>query len=126
METIAVDEGEEILELVRRGEKIDVALIDVWLSEMDDLSLVTEIRRLRGPKQLALVLLTTLGWRDVERRAPDAAVLSKPVKQGSLYRILTWTVEPSRRRPPRSLRRLSWISNHRTRCRGFSSLRITR
>ncbi len=104
METSAAEQGPEALELIRRrGASLDVLLLDVWMPEMDDLGLVAEIRALHGPREIALVLLTTLGWRDVDRRAPDAAILSKPVKQAALYRILTWIVEPQSEEPTLAL-----------------------
>jgi CheY-like chemotaxis protein/HPt (histidine-containing phosphotransfer) domain-containing protein len=56
---------------------------------MDGLTLAHEVRKWRGPEQMPLVLLTSIGRREP---APEclrlAAVLNKPIKQSQLFDIL--------------------------------------
>ena len=67
----------------------DVVLMDLLMPEMDGIMLTREIRKLRGEKSLPIILLTSLGRREVE--ADDlrfAAYLTKPLKPSNLYDAL--------------------------------------
>jgi len=71
------------LALLRAGEPFDLAILDMQMPGMDGVMLAEEIRRLRGPGQLPLILLSSIG-----RREPSplfAAKLAKPVKPSQLY-----------------------------------------
>ena len=82
----------EALEWLRRGDPFDIAILDFHMPEMDGLTLAQEIRKLRDPKSLPLVLLSSLGGRETSQPGPDkfgwAARLTKPVKQSQLFNIL--------------------------------------
>jgi len=54
---------QQALELIRRGARFDLAIVDLHLPGMDGLALVSEIRKLPGTSMLPLVLLTPLGNR---------------------------------------------------------------
>jgi len=83
--------GAEALEILRKGEIFDIAILDLQMPEMDGISLAHEIRKLRNPETLPLVMLTSLGSQ-IEREDNEnklfAASLVKPIKPSVLYDIL--------------------------------------
>ncbi|HEX6799737.1 MAG TPA: response regulator [Ktedonobacterales bacterium] len=89
----------EAVEWVRQGEPFDVAVLDMHMPEMDGLTLAAALRRLRETRTLPLVMLTSLGGREVARGAPRgassdtspvefAAFLTKPIKPSHLLDVL--------------------------------------
>ncbi len=86
-----VERPAEALDLIRRGEQFDLAIIDLQMPEMDGVALATEIHKLPSAAMMPLVLMTPLGQRS---DAPNAAHISfahtvtKPVKPAQLYEIL--------------------------------------
>jgi CheY-like chemotaxis protein len=79
--------GEEALGWLERGEKFDVGVLDMQMPRMDGAELAEAIHGREGCEQLPLVLLTSLGSRDVGSSAFSAS-LTKPVKAGQLMRVL--------------------------------------
>jgi PAS domain S-box-containing protein len=77
----------QALEWIRRGDPLDVAILDMQMPEMDGLTLAGEIRRYRDADALPLVMLTSLGRRpeDRDRHGEFAAFLTKPIKASLLY-----------------------------------------
>jgi PAS domain S-box-containing protein len=100
---------EQALEWIRRGDPLDVAILDMQMPDMDGVMLAREIRRFRDADALPLVLLTSLGRRseDRERDAWFAACLTKPIKASQLYNAVMTAVdagqgdgqEPAEREP---------------------------
>ncbi len=91
--------GPEALEWIRRGDRFDVAILDMQMPGMDGLTLATEIRKHRDAEALPLVMLTSLGHRGGDtQRVEFAAYLTKPVKPSQLYNVLVGIFE---RRPIR-------------------------
>jgi PAS domain S-box-containing protein len=93
----------EALEWLRRGDRFDVAILDMQMPEMDGLMLATEIRRLPHARQLPLVMLTSLGGRETMQGAQAEAVefaayLTKPIKPSQLFDVLVsvFTGQPTR------------------------------
>jgi PAS domain S-box-containing protein len=89
MEPVAVESGAEALALIDGGERFDVAVLDMMMPRMDGVELAREIRRRRSRRELALLLLTSLG------RLPGAgasgefdAQLAKPLRASQLYNAL--------------------------------------
>jgi len=89
MEPVAVESGAEALALIDGGERFDVAVLDMMMPRMDGVELAREIRRRRSRRELALLLLTSLG------RLPRAgasgefdAQLAKPLRASQLYNAL--------------------------------------
>jgi CheY-like chemotaxis protein len=77
------------LEMVRRGDPFDVAVLDMQMPEMDGLALAREIRRYRSERSLPLLLLTSVGRLAGARGAGEfSAQLTKPVKSSQLYDAL--------------------------------------
>jgi CheY-like chemotaxis protein len=92
----------EALEWLRRGDPFDLAIIDLQLPEMDGVELADAIRRLeaeRSAPRLPLVLVSSLGGRETARESPEfTAVLSKPLRQSTLFDVLM-TVFAGQARP---------------------------
>jgi CheY-like chemotaxis protein len=83
----------QALEWVRQGEPFDVAILDMQMPEMDGLALAAAIRQTRDARALPLLMLTSLGQRDVDRHAVDlAALLHKPIKPSQLFDSLIQVV----------------------------------
>ncbi|MEM7356763.1 MAG: response regulator, partial [Acidobacteriota bacterium] len=81
--------GVEALDWIRRGERFDVAVLDMTMPGMDGVMLAQKIRQLPAGEALPLVLLTSLGRREVsEAEDHFAALLAKPVKQRQLFEVL--------------------------------------
>ena len=91
MLTHAVQSGAEALDWLCRGEKFDIAILDMQMPGMDGLTLATEIRKQSHCQQLPLVMLTSMGKPDIPSEAFEtvfAAFLNKPIKQSQLYNVL--------------------------------------
>ncbi len=79
----------QALEWIRRGDRFDLAILDMQMPEMDGVTLADEIRRYCDARALPLVMLTSLGTREVGRAgAQFAAYLTKPIKPAQLYDTL--------------------------------------
>ncbi len=84
----------EALEWIRRGDPFDIAILDMFMPEMDGVTLATEIQRERDSRTLPLIMLASLSQREIDRDiAPHpphfAAYLTKPIKLSQLHDALT-------------------------------------
>jgi CheY-like chemotaxis protein/HPt (histidine-containing phosphotransfer) domain-containing protein len=109
MPSLAASSGVEALNWLARGEKFDLAILDMQMPEMDGLTLAGEIRKQFKGKDLPLVMLTSIGKPEIQSQAIDAgfaAFLSKPVKQSQLYNVLTHILggQPIKVKPSHSQR----------------------
>lgn len=88
MEPEAVSSPMEALSLLKGGRKYDLVVLDMQMPEMDGVSLAREIQRL--DKKLPLVMLTSLGHRDLgeHQDVNFAAFLNKPIKPSQLFDAL--------------------------------------
>ncbi|MBI3243064.1 MAG: GAF domain-containing protein [Chloroflexi bacterium] len=79
----------EALAWVKQGEAFDVAVLDVYMPEIDGITLAAEIRKHRDAKILPLIMFSSLGRREAGVEAADfAAYLTKPLKQSQLFDTL--------------------------------------
>jgi signal transduction histidine kinase/DNA-binding response OmpR family regulator len=81
----------EALDWLRQGEPFNVAILDMYMPEMDGVMLASEVRRLPEIRTLPLLLLTSLGRKEVGELAEAvefAATLTKPCKPSQLYNVL--------------------------------------
>jgi PAS domain S-box-containing protein len=89
MDTRAAATPGEALGWLRAGELFDVAVLDMHMPLMDGVSLAREIRRLREVSTMPLVMLSSLGERDIAAEsALFAAYLTKPAKPAQLFEAL--------------------------------------
>ena len=88
MNSQAVSSGQEALVIIDRGELFDLAILDMQMPEMDGMMLARAIRERRDAKQLLMVMLTSMGWREDGAGELFAAFLTKPVKASQLYNVL--------------------------------------
>jgi PAS domain S-box-containing protein len=93
--------GKEALAQVQAGVPFDVAILDIQIPDMDGLMLAEQIRRSRNGQVLPLVMLTSLGRREIETRGVEfAAFLNKPIKPSQLYNaLLSIFAEQAQARP---------------------------
>ncbi|MBI2863331.1 MAG: response regulator [Chloroflexi bacterium] len=101
---IEVGSGPEALEIIQRGDALDLAILDMVMPEMDGLMLAREVRRIRDAKSLPLVMLTSLGRSLSEAETHlFASFLTKPIKASALYdalmEVVSW-VGDRLSRPP--------------------------
>jgi CheY-like chemotaxis protein len=89
MTALLADGGGAALDLLRRGERVDLAILDMHMPEMNGVMLAREIRRLPAGDILPLLLLSSIG-RNISREEPGLfdACLSKPAKPSQLFDAL--------------------------------------
>jgi PAS domain S-box-containing protein len=79
----------EALSWVQRGNRFDIAILDMQMPEMDGLALAGRIRELPTGRTLPLVLLSSLGRKERGHGAREFAVtVTKPVRASQLYDAL--------------------------------------
>ncbi|KYC36965.1 histidine kinase [Scytonema hofmannii PCC 7110] len=83
------ESGLQALQLLQQ-DRFDLAVVDMYMPQMDGIRLASQINSLPNCKELPLVLLTSvcLPPKDLEAKSNFAAVLSKPIKQWHLYNTL--------------------------------------
>jgi CheY-like chemotaxis protein len=85
----AAEHPREALGWIQTGEPFDLAILDLQMPEMDGIMLAREIRKLREEKSLPIILLTSLGRREIHAEDVQfAAYLTKPLKPSALYDAL--------------------------------------
>ena len=89
MQPRATESPLEALQWIRDGEAFDIAILDMQMPEMNGLDLAAAIRKERDASTLPLVMLTSLGRREVgESDVEFAAFLNKPLKPSQLFDVL--------------------------------------
>jgi len=91
MTPTALPSALEALDLLRHGERFDVAVLDMSMPEMDGLQLEAQIRRHYSATQLPVVLLTSVelaGSLRAARADTSSTCLRKPIKPARLYGAL--------------------------------------
>ena len=89
MQVRAASSGDEALGWLRNGELFDVAVLDMQMPDMDGEMLAREIRRLRTPEAMPLILLSSIGAREgLAEPALFGAFLTKPAKPAQLLETL--------------------------------------
>ncbi|HEX8990288.1 MAG TPA: GAF domain-containing protein [Anaerolineales bacterium] len=79
----------EALRWLKRGEPFDLAILDLQMPEMDGVMLARELRQIKRTQALPVILLTSLGRKEVG--ADDVgffAYLTKPLKPSALFDAL--------------------------------------
>jgi len=88
MISTGVESGAKALELLMRGEKFDLAILDLQMPEMDGVNLAAKIRRLPKLKRLPLVMLTSVSCPKESATLNLQACVNKPIKSSQLYDVL--------------------------------------
>jgi len=91
MKCLGLQSGKDALDLLRKGERFDLAILDMQMPGMDGLMLAAEIRKLSHLSAMPLVLLTSMGVKTDNpqfSKAGFATCLTKPVKPVQLYESL--------------------------------------
>ena len=89
MVPVPIDSPQSALEMVTRGEQFDLAILDQYMPDMNGSELAARLRKVPQGKHLPLVMLTSLGTSSAETKHLGlSALLSKPVKQAHLNRVL--------------------------------------
>jgi CheY-like chemotaxis protein len=82
----------EALEWIRRGERFDLAIIDMEMPEMDGRELAKQVRDLQDAASPPMVMLIPIGLPEKESADAKAyfqEMLLKPIKQSRLRNVLT-------------------------------------
>jgi GAF domain-containing protein/DNA-binding response OmpR family regulator/tetratricopeptide (TPR) repeat protein len=80
---------QEALEWCKEGQRFDLVITDMHMPEIDGLMFTREIRKLQDEKALPIILLTSLGRREIGAEELNfAAYLTKPLKPSALYDAL--------------------------------------
>ena len=103
----------EALELIRAGERFDVAIVDVQLPDTNGLQLAADLRERRPAAELPIVLLTWLGQSAEAvhtgetrfQRSDAAGFLTKPIKPFQVYEALTGILQPRKSEADRAAER---------------------
>ncbi|MCX6142837.1 MAG: PAS domain S-box protein [Ignavibacteriales bacterium] len=82
------------LEWVRKGDPFDVAILDMMIPEMDGLALARELRTLRSPESLPMILCSSSGQSAIDSDSGNlfSAILTKPIKQDQLFETVMTAV----------------------------------
>ncbi|MEO6875496.1 MAG: response regulator [Opitutaceae bacterium] len=84
----SVASGAEALARLARGDKYDIAILDMQMPGMDGHQLTAEIRKHHSPSQLPILMLTSLGRGAAPAELGIAAHVSKPAKPATLFNLL--------------------------------------
>ncbi|MBI2767682.1 MAG: GAF domain-containing protein [Chloroflexi bacterium] len=95
MRTRATASPREALAWIERGDPFDLAILDMHMPEMDGLALAAAIRERRDATALPLVMFSSLGRPEADGEHLFEAILTKPVKQSSLFDLLNSVFAPS-------------------------------
>jgi CheY-like chemotaxis protein len=88
MKPLVLGTPAEALEILRRGEKFDVAVIDMQMPGMDGIGLARDIRAARSESEMPIVMLTSGAKDDGPPPVGVAAVINKPIKTAQLAEVL--------------------------------------
>jgi CheY-like chemotaxis protein len=90
---VPASSGKEALEMVVAGEKFDLVILDCQMPDMDGVALAANLRAQPQSENLPLVMLSSLGTSPADTKEYHlSALLSKPVKQAHLHKVLLETL----------------------------------
>jgi signal transduction histidine kinase/DNA-binding response OmpR family regulator len=79
----------EAIQWIQNNERFDLVITDMHMPEFDGLMFTREIRKLQDEKALPIILLTSLGRRELGADELNfSAYLTKPLKPSALYDAL--------------------------------------
>jgi len=89
MEPHETESPRQALEWFKESQRFDLVITDMHMPDLDGLMFTREVRKLQNERALPIILLTSLGRREIG--ADDlnfAAYLTKPLKPSALYDAL--------------------------------------
>lgn len=90
MSPFALSSGQEVLEKLKEGVDIDVALLDMKMPTMDGVTLALEIRNLPKFDALPIIILSSVNQQqNITLNQTGIIMLNKPIKQSSLCSALS-------------------------------------
>ncbi len=103
----------EALRWIQDGEQYDIAILDFHMPEMDGIELARAIRQVRPASALPLVMLSSLGRRDMNTGELNfSAYLTKPIKPSQLHDALVTVLAGQGQRSRPSEPRKSEFDSH--------------
>ncbi len=96
LDTVTAPSAQEALLILKNRQKFDLAILDMQMPQMDGISLAKRIHALPQYKSLPLILLSSMGHREIEKALEQvnwAATLIKPIKQSKLYNVILTVLE---------------------------------
>ncbi|MBD1909740.1 GAF domain-containing protein [Leptolyngbya sp. FACHB-8] len=105
MQPQAVDSGANAVARLKKGERFDLAILDMHMPDMDGLMLAKAIHEQDGCQHLPLIMLTSLSKVDPllpKDQQHLAALLNKPIKPAQLYATLTEILNEKSQLPQRA------------------------
>jgi CheY-like chemotaxis protein len=96
MEVVAVDSGQEALDVLRQRDDIDVALVDVMMPEMDGYMTMTEMRKIPAFAGLPIIALTAKAMKGDREKCIEAGAsdyIAKPINNARLLSMLEHWLE---------------------------------
>lgn len=89
MSPLIAASSKDALSWVQRGDRFDVAILDISIPQMDGIALAKQIRKYN--RSIPLIMLTSMGQNishDINSKVFDAH-LFKPIKPSQLHKVLT-------------------------------------
>ncbi len=81
----------EALNWITRDDPFDIAVLDMLMPEIDGISLAKEIRKYRSKENLPIIILSSSGSQNFDKEMVNQllnAIITKPIKQSQLHKIL--------------------------------------
>ncbi|WP_169829267.1 CHASE domain-containing protein [Lacunisphaera limnophila] len=101
LQTTLAEGPEAALEILRRGERFDLAILDMQMPVMDGIMLALAIRGLPGCGTIPFVLFSSIGRQQPkEHQGLFAACLTKPVKPSQLFDTLAGIISDAKPEAP--------------------------
>ena len=86
MKTEEASSGIIALQMLQNERVFDIAILDMRMPEMNGLDLAKEIKHRQNGKMLPLIMLSSIGSRELKGEENlFAAILTKPIKQSQLF-----------------------------------------
>jgi signal transduction histidine kinase/DNA-binding response OmpR family regulator len=89
MESRQTELPRQAIQWIQAGEHFDLVITDIHMPDLDGLMFTREIRKLQDEQALPIILLTSLGRREIgAEELHFSAYLTKPLKPSGLYDAL--------------------------------------
>ncbi|MCE1166177.1 MAG: response regulator, partial [Bacteroidetes bacterium] len=94
--------SKEAVKWIINDDPFDIAILDMLMPDIDGMELTKEIRKYRDKNSLPVVILSSGGSQNINKSEIDEyldAIVSKPIKQAQLYKMLLNILSPSVEQP---------------------------